>query len=444
LNGVKSGNRITDKNGVGRLETLENLKIIPSSLKGEVTIPPSKSISHRAIIAAGLADGVSQIENIIFSEDIQATCEGMEALGVEIKREGRTLIIEGRKELNPLKREIHCRESGSTLRFLIPLALLVNEPMTFLGEGRLKQRPLGPYLDIFQKQGIEYQYENELPLTVKGLLNPGRFEIPGNISSQFITGLLFALPLLDGNSEIVIKGSLESRPYIDLTIDVLKHFSVQIENQAHEVFHIKGFQKYRPAYYHVEGDYSQAAFWIVAGILGEEIVCKGLKRNSYHGDRVILDIVKEMGGSLSEEDGKVIVKPSKTKGVQIDASQCPDIVPILAVLAAFSEGKTEIVRAERLRIKESDRLKAIASELNRLGAEVYEQEDGLIIFGKDHLRGGIVDSWNDHRIAMALAIASIRCREPVILTNSSAVKKSYPNFFEDFKKLGGKLDEQHG
>jgi len=183
---------------------------------------------------------------------------------------------------------------------------------------------------------------------------------------------------------------------------------------------------------------------LLRGILGEEIVCKGLKRNSYQGDRVILDIVKEMGGSLSEEDGKVIVKPSKTKGVQIDASQCPDIVPILAVLAAFSEGKTEIVRAERLRIKESDRLKAIASELNRLGAEVYEQEDGLIIFGKDHLRGGIVDSWNDHRIAMALAIASIRCREPVILTNSSAVKKSYPNFFEDFKKLGGKLDEQHG
>lgn len=429
---------------MGRLKKLKSLKIIPSSLKGEVTIPPSKSISHRAIIAAGLADGVSQIENIIFSEDIQATCEGMEALGVEIKRKGRTLIIKGRKKLNPLKREIHCRESGSTLRFFIPLALLINEPITFLGEGRLKQRPLGPYLDIFQKQKIDYQYKDELPLTVKGLLRPDRFEIPGNISSQFITGLLFALPLLEGDSEIVIKGSLESKPYIDLTIDVLKQFSIQIENKVHEVFHIKGSQNYQPAYYQVEGDYSQAAFWIVAGLLGEEISCKNLKRNSLQGDRVILDIVKEMGGNLSEKDGKIIVKPSKTKGVQIDASQCPDIVPILAVLGALSEGKTEIIRAERLRIKESDRLKAIASELNQLGAEVYEQEDGLIIFGKDYLHGGIVDSWNDHRIAMALAIASIRCREPVILTNSSTVKKSYPNFFEDFKKLGGKIDEQHG
>ncbi len=422
---------------------MKNLKIIPSPLHGEIDIPPSKSISHRAVIAAGLADGISRLENVIFSDDIKATCEGMEALGVEIKKEEKNLIIKGKKLLQPLKREINCRESGSTLRFLIPLVLLTGKPITFYGKGRLVKRPLEPYFDIFKKQNILYWYSKGLPLTVEGILQPGRFEIPGNISSQFITGLLFVLPLLGGDSEIIVTSFLESRPYVDLTMDVLKQFSIWVDNKKGQEFSIKGSQRYMPTYYRIEGDYSQAAFWIAAGILGEQVVCKDLKNNSFQGDRVILDIVKKMGGNILEKDREIIVKPSKTKGIRIDASQCPDIVPILAVLGALSEGKTEIVNAGRLRMKESDRLKAIAVELNKLGGDVREQEDGLTILGKGFLQGGTVDSWNDHRIAMALAIASVKCKEPIILTNTDAVKKSYPEFFDDFQKLGGIIDERN-
>lgn len=425
---------------------MNNIDIKPSLLKGEIKIPPSKSMSHRAIICASLAEGESLIENIILSDDIIATSEAMKSFGIEIKRSEVdeygicSLYIKRREKLELLNNEIDCKESGSTLRFLIPMAGLLEERVTYTGRGKLVERPLDTYYEIFKEQGISYENDNgNLPLSIEGKLKPGNFRIKGNISSQFISGLLFVLPLLEGDSKIIITTDLESKGYVDLTLDMLKRFSIEIENNNYQEFSIKGNQKYKANDYEVEGDFSQAAFFIVAGIIGEEMKCKGLNMNSLQGDKAILDIVKKMGADLFIKEDFVKSKKSSTKGITIDVSQCPDLVPILTVLGALSEGTTKIVNAERLRIKESDRLKAISTELNKLGADVKELEAGLEIKGKEYLRGGVVNSWNDHRIAMALAIASIKCKEAVIIENSKAVEKSYPNFWEDFEKIGGIL-----
>ncbi|MCY6485007.1 3-phosphoshikimate 1-carboxyvinyltransferase [Clostridium aestuarii] len=432
---------------------MDCVKITPSNLEGTVKIPPSKSLAHRAVICAGLAEGESIIDNIVFSDDITATTNAMKNLGVIVNRQNlmeidknednrETLKVKGRKDLKLLKDSIDCIESGSTLRFLIPIALLTEEEVTFKGRGKLVSRPLDIYYEIFQKQDIRYKNNNgELPLKAKGKLKPDVFELKGNVSSQFISGLLFVLPLLDNDSKIIMTTELESKGYVDLTIDMLYKFGVEIENKDYKQFYIKGNQKYENRNYRVEGDFSQAAFWIVAGILGSNIKCEDLSIDSLQGDKAILDIVKKMGANISITDEHIEVKNSKTKGIVIDASECPDIIPVLTVLAAVSEGTTKVINAERLRIKECDRLKAIAEELNKIGADVKELEDSLIIKGKESLRGGTVDSWNDHRIAMAMAVASVKCKEPLTITNSNAVKKSYPQFWNDFSMLGGKIDE---
>jgi 3-phosphoshikimate 1-carboxyvinyltransferase len=306
----------------------------------------------------------------------------------------------------------------------------------------LAQRPLNSYYEIFDKQNISYTTEKGgLPLTVEGKLKPGVYELRGDVSSQFITGLIYALPLLDGDSTIKITTEMESIGYIDLTIDVLKKFGVTIEHNNYREYYIKGNQKYQKRDYRVEGDFSQVAFFLAAGVLGGEIECLDMREDSLQGDKAIVDIIKNMGGKVAFENGILKASKSDLKGTVIDASQCPDLVPIAAVLGALSEGTTEIINAARVRIKESDRLKAIATELNKIGADVIEREDSLLIHGKKWLTGGTVNSWNDHRIAMAMAMASIRCTEKLVIEDSGSVKKSYPHFFEDFKSLGGKADE---
>lgn len=417
------------------------IKITPSMLQGKISVPSSKSLCHRAIIAAGLASDNCNIENVVFSQDIIATCNAMRDIGVSVTAKESDVILKGNNFTNIIKNEIHCAESGSTLRFLIPIVLLTGKEFTFTGEGRLAERPLTPYYKMFKEQDIKYNSSQGLPLTIQGKLKADVYKVPGNISSQFITGLLFALPLLNGDSKIIVTSELESKAYVDLTIDMLSKFSVQVENVGYREINIKGNQKYVARDYRVEGDFSQAAFWLVAGILGEEIQCQNMNIDSLQGDLAIVDLIEKMGGDISIEEGKIETKKSKTRGIIIDASECPDLVPILAVLAALSEGTTKIINASRLRIKECDRLKAMATELTKLGSDIVETEDGLIIQGKEKLKGGTVDSWNDHRIAMALSVASIRCREPVIITNSACVKKSYPKFYSDFEMLGGIINE---
>ncbi len=423
---------------------MKDIVINPKMLNGKIIIPSSKSLCHRAIICAGLSKVHSHISNVIFSKDIEATCGAMSALGVNIDiKEGNTnLLVKGVENLNSNKININCFESGSTLRFFIPIACTTGGEVTFKGEGKLVERPLEDYYSIFKEQGIKYSnHEGKLPLSINGKLSPGEYKVKGDVSSQFITGLLFALPLLTSDSKIIVTTELESKGYIDLTLDMLKNFSVQVENRGYREFIIKGNQQYSARDYRVEGDFSQVAFWLVAGALGGNIDCEGINVNSLQGDKVIIDIIEKMGGKITIEGDKIKASPKNLKATVIDVSQCPDLVPIVAVLGALSKGTTEIINGARVRFKESDRLKAITTELNKIGANIEEREAGLIIRGVEAFKGGIVNSWNDHRIAMALAIASMRCTEPLIIEGAQSVNKSYPNFWKDFIKLGGDLNE---
>lgn len=427
------------------------IEIIPKELYGTVHIPPSKSISHRAIIAGALSCGKSIIQNVILSEDIIATCNGLTSLGVcmEIQKDENDrhcITIYGKGIPEADEAVVDCIESGSTLRFLIPIAALTDGKVTFKGRGKLIERPLDVYYEIFNKQGFEYENnDGKLPVTIRGRMKPGKFFVRGDISSQFISGLLFALPLLDGDSEITMTTTLQSKGYVDLTIDVLRKFGILVNNNNYQSFYIKGNQKYTPTTYSVEGDFSQAAFWLAAGVLSGSVVCEGLNMDSLQGDKDILRIIQDMGGKLEIEDNRATAVRSNLKGMDIDASQIPDLVPVIAVMAALSEGKTVIKNAGRLRIKESDRLKAITVELNKIGAKITELDDGLIIEGVESFTGGTVESWNDHRIAMALAIAAARCQYPLVIKGEEAVRKSYPDFWEDYMRLsqGGEKSERN-
>ena len=406
-----------------------SLLIKPSLLNGKIIIPPSKSLSHRAIICASLCmEGESKINNIIFSDDIRATIEGMKILGADIKETDDFILV---KRNNIIANNIiDCNESGSTLRFLIPLSLILTNECTFTGKGGLIDRPLDVYYEIFNRFNINFQTNNgKLPLRMKGSLPTGAYKIPGNVSSQFITGLLFALPLLNGDSEINITGELESKNYIDLTLDTMKKYNIHIKKFNDYNYFIKGKQKYKAQDYSVEGDFSQAAFFLAANALGSNIECLGLNYDSIQGDKEILNIIEKY--SLTEKE------------ITIDASQIPDLIPVVSVIAALKDDCiTNITNAVRLRLKESDRLKAISTEMNKLGASVKETTGGLIIKGKKSLHGSsTVNSWNDHRIAMALAIAATKCENPIILEGYQSVKKSYPGFWDDYQSLGGVVNE---
>lgn len=426
-----------------------SIKIYPRELKGEVKIPPSKSMAHRAVICAALGDGISKVSNIDLSDDIIATIDAMKSLGAVINDLGKgTLEIKGvnSKEflgLREYERVIDCNESGSTLRFLVPIALAFEGTTRFVGRGNLGKRPLDTYYEIFDLQGIEYSYkEGILDLVISGLLKAGEFKVKGNISSQFITGLMFTLPLLKGDSKIVITTELESKGYLDLTLSAMKDFGIEIINNDYKEFIIKGNQSYKSRDYRVEGDYSQGAFFLSADALGAEINILDLKEDSLQGDKEVIDILTRMGTSIIKEENGVVAKSDNLNSTKIDASQCPDIIPVISLVAALSIGKTEIINAGRLRIKECDRLNAVTVELNKLGAKIEQREDGLIIEGVTELKGGVeVWSHKDHRIAMTLAIASTRCEEPIILKDHECVSKSYPQFFEDFKMLGGNFNE---
>lgn len=407
---------------------MESIKIKPSKLKGSVVVPPSKSLSHRAVICASLCnENESIINNITLSQDIEATIEGMKTLGAEIYSYNNKLYIKRNNSIIK-KPVINCRESGSTLRFLIPIGLSLTGNISFTGSQKLFERPLDVYYDIFKKQNINYEINKSI-LNINGQLSHGYFEIPGNISSQFISGLLFSLPLLEGDSTITITESFESKSYVDLTVEVLNKFGIHIEKKYDTSFYIPGRQSYKGCEYSVEGDYSQAAFFLAANELSNEIECIGLNKASLQGDKEILNIINKFKSSNNE--------------ITIDSSQIPDLVPIISVLAALKDDCiTKITNAQRLRIKESDRLHAILTEMNKLGANIKETNDGLVIIGKNELNGGVnVNSWNDHRIAMSLAIAATKCKNDIILEDYMAVNKSYPYFWEDYKKLGGVVIE---
>lgn len=422
--------------------------IKPTPLKGCVSIPSSKSMTHREIICAALAEGKHIVDNISMSEDINATLRCLNALNishsyVQSNISGRTAVaLNNSKGIQIKKSMVNCGESGSTLRFMVPLAASCDGEITFCGEGNLVKRPMDVYYQLFDEQGLSYSLTSKdfLPLMISGKLKSGKYKIPGNVSSQFISGLLLALPLLEGDSQLEITSKLESKSYVDLTLACLSKFGISVEQEENK-FEIKGSQNYNYSdKIFVEGDWSQAAFWLVAGTIGEKITCKGISPSSLQGDKAVVEIIKRMGGKIAIGKDSFCASPSKTTATIIDGSNCPDIIPILTVLASVSNGVTKIINAGRLRIKECDRLQAISSELNKLGAKIVELQDGLIIEGcPEGLIGGSVSGCNDHRIAMSLAVASIVCREAVILEGSECVNKSYPQFWEDFQVLGGNL-----
>lgn len=408
--------------------------IKPTKLKGDVVIPPSKSLAHRAIICASLAQGRSVVSNVSMSDDIIATVECMRNLGANIISHGDKLEVVGIDKKLDRELTFDCNESGSTLRFMLPIALSLNGGVNkFVGRGKLGERPMDIYKDICISQDIMYEDRSlqnpkrYLDLVVKGDLKSGKFIVDGGVSSQFITGLMFALPTLEGDSEIVINGKLQSVGYIDLTLTALNQFGIEILNEGYQRFYIKGGQKYAPCDYYIEGDYSQAAFFEVANYLGNSVRQIGLNKDSLQGDKVIVDFVEKLRASGADER------------LVFDGEDCPDIIPIFALACCLREGHTDIINLARLRIKECDRLKATAVELAKLGADIVEKDTSLSINGVEKLRGAAVDSHGDHRMAMMLAIASTRAIGEVKITGAHSVSKSYPNFFDDFIRLGGKV-----
>lgn len=416
-----------------------NVIITPNQLSGDVVIPPSKSLSHRAIIAASLALGNSVISNVLLSKDIIATINSMRACGATIDIDGDKLYIKGSKVIRK-ENIIDANESGSTIRFMIPIALVASEPITFIGRNNLVNRPLDPYLEIFERDGIKYKRnEKYLPLEVSGSLKPGVYPIRGDISSQFITGLLYALPMLNGDSIIEITTKLESKGYIDLTLDILNKFGIKIVNDNYEKFYIKGNQSFKPCDYEIEGDFSQSAFFLVADMLGADINLKAMNLASHQGDKKILNDIKDFGGEIYSNGDVIKANNKNLKGATIDFSQSPDLGPALTVLASVSPGVSNFINASRLRIKECDRITCMKQELEKMGAHIEELPDGMIITGVEKLNGAIVDSHNDHRVAMSLAMASLVCDSEITILNCECVSKSFPSFWNVFESLGGKI-----
>ncbi len=399
---------------------------------------PSKSYMHRALICASLADQPTVLFCPRSNRDIQATAGCLSALGAKIREENGVYTVSPIKK-NDEEAQLFCDESGSTLRFLLPVTAALGRKAVFHARGRLSSRPLSPLYEELRDHGVTLSENGTFPLSMEGQLRGGKFILDGSVSSQFFTGLLMGLPMLSEKSEIKVLGRLESAPYVALTCDVMKKFGVEPAVTDTEMY-VSPAPFRSPGELHVEGDWSNAAFWLVAGVLGGNIRLTGLQKDSAQGDKAIVSVLQEMGGKIREENGVYIAESSTLRGIEIDATDIPDLVPVLAIAAASARGETVIRGAARLRLKESDRIESVCNMLVALGAECVATQDGMVIQGGG-LMGGTVDSCNDHRIAMSAAVASVVCKEPVTILQARAVDKSYPDFFRHLKLLGGKCRE---
>lgn len=414
---------------------------VHGTLKGEITPPPSKSQAHRLLICAALAVEPCSIVCNSVNDDIMATMCCLNALGARIT------FSSGVFDVQPIELvkggTLDCGESGSTLRFLMSVAAVLGVDATFTGAGKLPQRPMGALTDVLAAHGMAFERHtaDELPVTCSGILQGGKFTLPGNISSQYLTGLLFALPLAAVDSEIEVTGGLTSASYIDMTIDALRTAGISVERR-NNIFTIKGNQQYHmPERVVVEGDWSSAAFWVVAGVIGKQpvTVC-GMNNESLQGDSAIVDHLRSMGAFITVEDDRVVAMPSHLFGAELDCMDTPDLVPVLSVAAAVAQGTTTFVNVGRLRFKESDRLVAMKSVLASFSITSSVGEDTFTVYGGDPVALTPVDSFGDHRIAMSAAILSTVAKEITAISGSGCVAKSYPSFFEDFASLGGVVD----
>lgn len=409
-----------------------NIKIAVNNISGALTAPPSKSFTIRSFAAGLLNDGRTVLKNPAICEDTRAAFDIASALGAEIGIEDKMVIIKGGIKKSPKK--LNCRESGLCLRLFAPIAALYDSEIELNGLGGLLKRPTPDIEKILGLFGAECISKNSLPpLKINGPLMPGKIDFDGSFGSQLLTGLLFALPLLDGDSEINVT-DLKSKPYIDMTLEVLKAFGIQIYREGYEKFIILGNQEYNSIKYIIEGDWSSAAFFLTAGAIAGEIEVKGLMPDSKQGDKRILDALNLVGADITIEKMSIKVRKSKLNGFEFDAADTPDLFPPLVVLALNCYGESRISGVRRLRHKESDRAAALQMEFNKLGANIMILDDTMIING-GRLSGADVSSHNDHRIAMALAIASLGTEGPLYIDDVSCAKKSYPAFFDEFNRL---------
>jgi 3-phosphoshikimate 1-carboxyvinyltransferase len=407
-----------------------DIRINPALLNGEVSVPSSKSITHRMLICAGLADGISVISGVSFSKDIWATISAMRSMGAEYTVNGDEITVRGIGSEPSQNAVVDCCESGSTLRFLIPVAAVLGINSEFLGQGRLPQRPITPYIRELSCKGISFDYNNTMPFAFSGKLESGIYHLEGDISSQFITGMLFSLPLADGSSEIIMTSPLQSKPYADMTVKCLEKFGIEISETKNGYF-IKGNQIYKPCNSRIEGDYSQASFFFVANAIGNNVKINNLDEESIQGDKKIVEIISELCYNKNENDKSVYC---------IDAENIPDLVPVLAVLASLSKRQVRITGIERLKIKESDRIISTADMINALGGNVIPYNDSMLINPIECFIGGTVDSFGDHRIVMSASVIATRAKGDVVILNADAVEKSYPDFFTDYNNIGGKAN----
>lgn len=388
-------------------------ELIPNKLSGKINAISSKSVAHRMLICASLADKESKLQIDTTSLDIEATVSALVSLGAEVKIDGNIYTV------TPItdKKDafVDCNESGSTLRFLVPVGASLGKKCTFTGKGRLPSRPMKTLTDVLKNNGVKMN--DSFPIEIEGKLTKGKYTLDGSVSSQFITGLLLALPNI-GGGEIEVTGQMQSVSYIDITLSVMEKFGVKVE--AKENKFIVPDKKFTSADMIAEGDWSNAAFFLAAGVEVEN-----LDMNSHQGDKKIVQILEKL---------------NKSGDIEIDVSDIPDLVPIIAVKSAVRKGRTSIINAERLKLKESDRILSTVSMINNLGGSATGTENSIIIDGKEKLSGGTVDSFNDHRIVMASAIAAQYSENKVVINGAEAVNKSYPEFFEDYKKLGGVIN----
>lgn len=414
-----------------------NVTVFPSVPTGTVSAISSKSAAHRLLICAAFAVAETVIRCDKVNKDIEATANCLRALGADISYSSPYFSVTPIKT-PPAAACLDCGESGSTLRFMLPIAVALGVNTTFILSGRLPERPLSPLYEELIRHGATLSPQGSNPFLCDGKLEGNEYRIRGDVSSQFISGLLFALAFSGNGGDIIIEGSLESEPYIDMTADALTRFGVRIDKTAKGYSVQKNARLVPPAKeIFVEGDWSNAAFPLCMGALGSRsVTVTGLDINSRQGDKAVLDILRRFGADIKiENDSVTVMGGKKLCGIEIDATQIPDLVPVLATVASVCEGRTVIYGAARLRIKESDRLVTTSTMLTDLGADLTETEDGLIINGKDSLTGGSTQGFNDHRIAMSAAVASVACTSPVTVSGAECVQKSYPDFWRDFEDL---------
>ena len=410
----------------------------PARIGGTVSAPPSKSMAHRAVLCSALAKGTSHIENLEFSKDISATLAAAGQLCARVESGPADVLVEGLGHFRPVFGPVDCCESGSTLRFLIPLASLTGQSITFVGRGRLMERPQSVYETLYREQNLHFEQANG-QLTVAGSLRSGEYTLAGNVSSQFISGLLFALPLLAGDSTLHLIPPVESRSYIEMTRAAQAAFGVTSHWLDDTTLCIPGGQQYHPRDYIVEGDYSQAAFLAVLGAVKGGITLTGLAAETLQGDAAILDILRRCGAKFTRTEAGLVFEKAPLHGVDIDLADCPDLGPVLMVLGLLCEGTTVIRNAERLRIKESDRIAAMEAELRACGGVLSSEGGTITVQGckpRLHAPEAPLSGHNDHRVVMSLTVLALAADIPLAINEAEAVQKSWPHFFDALKPLG--------